>query len=197
MTFEQWGLFVGGIVAGLVLMGIFTMIYAEKQIQKVWKSAKESIAEELEMEQLEARADQFGIPQTGDWKCVVCGCTYERGCPDGCYWVAPNLCSRCAERLAAEHEKDYPEGSPDWGKDIDFVDTVVGPFVIAPEDRLILELPTLVPMDELERITASITADINAGKHFIMGDGIKLVGVIRGSKEADHEQTDDHRESDA
>jgi len=29
-------------------------------------------------------------------KCRVCGCTEDRACPGGCYWVEPDLCSRCA-----------------------------------------------------------------------------------------------------
>jgi len=29
--------------------------------------------------------------------CRVCGCTQERACPGGCYWVEPNLCSVCAD----------------------------------------------------------------------------------------------------
>ncbi len=29
--------------------------------------------------------------------CVGCGCTDDRACPGGCWWVGPNLCSRCAE----------------------------------------------------------------------------------------------------
>jgi hypothetical protein len=31
--------------------------------------------------------------------CRVCGCTDDHGCPGGCLWVAPDLCSRCARRL--------------------------------------------------------------------------------------------------
>jgi hypothetical protein len=33
---------------------------------------------------------------TPDGECRVCGCTNERGCPGGCIWAEPNLCSRCA-----------------------------------------------------------------------------------------------------
>jgi hypothetical protein len=29
------------------------------------------------------------------WTCSKCGCTDEGACPGGCYFVAPNLCSRC------------------------------------------------------------------------------------------------------
>lgn len=31
------------------------------------------------------------------WVCKHCGCTENIPCPGGCSWVAPNLCSRCAE----------------------------------------------------------------------------------------------------
>ncbi len=27
--------------------------------------------------------------------CRVCGCTDLYGCPDGCWWVEPDLCSQC------------------------------------------------------------------------------------------------------
>lgn len=36
---------------------------------------------------------------TVDATCRVCGCTSQHGCPGGCIWAEPNLCSRCA-RLA-------------------------------------------------------------------------------------------------
>lgn len=29
--------------------------------------------------------------------CRVCGCTDNHACPGGCYWVEPDLCSRCAD----------------------------------------------------------------------------------------------------
>jgi len=28
-------------------------------------------------------------------KCRICGCTDERACPGGCFWVGKDLCSRC------------------------------------------------------------------------------------------------------
>lgn len=28
-------------------------------------------------------------------KCRICGCTDERGCPAGCEWIEPDLCSVC------------------------------------------------------------------------------------------------------
>lgn len=29
--------------------------------------------------------------------CRVCGCTEDRACPGGCWWVEPDLCSACVE----------------------------------------------------------------------------------------------------
>lgn len=29
--------------------------------------------------------------------CRVCGCTEQRACVGGCYWIKPNLCSACGE----------------------------------------------------------------------------------------------------
>jgi len=28
-------------------------------------------------------------------KCINCGCTDTHACLGGCYWVAPNKCSKC------------------------------------------------------------------------------------------------------
>lgn len=36
--------------------------------------------------------------------CRGCGCTDEEGCPEGCWWVGPGLCSSCGP--AAEKEED-------------------------------------------------------------------------------------------
>lgn len=33
---------------------------------------------------------------TSEWVCRECGCTDYTACPEGCYWVEQNLCSRCA-----------------------------------------------------------------------------------------------------
>lgn len=30
-------------------------------------------------------------------KCRVCGCTNLRGCPEGCCWIAEDLCSECID----------------------------------------------------------------------------------------------------
>lgn len=30
--------------------------------------------------------------------CRSCGCTDEQGCPEGCYWAAPDLCSVCRDK---------------------------------------------------------------------------------------------------
>jgi len=40
--------------------------------------------------------------QRNDGVCRVCGCTWNNACPGGCYWVEPDLCSRCAEKEVKE-----------------------------------------------------------------------------------------------
>lgn len=29
--------------------------------------------------------------------CRGCGCTDDNACPDGCFWVEPDLCSQCVD----------------------------------------------------------------------------------------------------
>jgi len=43
----------------------------------------------------------------GHGTCRVCGCTDDMACPGGCYWVEPDLCSRCAETVPAAPTADY------------------------------------------------------------------------------------------
>lgn len=38
-------------------------------------------------------------------KCKICGCTDERACEGGCYWIAENLCSRCADKLIENNKQ--------------------------------------------------------------------------------------------
>lgn len=33
-------------------------------------------------------------------KCMICGCTDDRACCDGCYWVAEELCNQCVATYA-------------------------------------------------------------------------------------------------
>jgi hypothetical protein len=40
------------------------------------------------------RGGQIVLP-TGEMTCRVCGCSDSRACEGGCFWAAPNLCSRC------------------------------------------------------------------------------------------------------
>lgn len=43
-------------------------------------------------------------PMPGKRYCQLCGCTDDRACPDGCYWVStdPPICSACAPPQTAE-----------------------------------------------------------------------------------------------
>ncbi|MDD3230486.1 MAG: hypothetical protein PHE09_14900 [Oscillospiraceae bacterium] len=46
-------------------------------------------------------------------KCRVCGCTWDHACPGGCYWVEPDLCSKCAEKLQRKEEPQNDEQKQD------------------------------------------------------------------------------------
>lgn len=35
------------------------------------------------------------VEPSDGYVCQVCGCTNERACPGGCYWVAHDKCSAC------------------------------------------------------------------------------------------------------
>lgn len=41
--------------------------------------------------------------------CRVCGCTDDHACEGGCYWVEPDLCSRCAEIIEQEEKEEAGE----------------------------------------------------------------------------------------
>lgn len=41
--------------------------------------------------------------------CQVCGCTDACGCPEGCWWIAPGLCSSCAPRVVEAAANLPPE----------------------------------------------------------------------------------------
>lgn len=39
------------------------------------------------------------IMSSEEMECRVCGCTDSCACEGGCYWVLPELCSQCAEKM--------------------------------------------------------------------------------------------------
>jgi hypothetical protein len=46
----------------------------------------------------ESSADYLAAAaQEGPRQCRRCGCTDDRACSGGCYWVSADLCSRCAK----------------------------------------------------------------------------------------------------
>lgn len=72
---------------------------------KDWNKALE-IADELldkYMNDREKLAAILAKCQNEKMKCMVCGCTYDHACPGGCAWIAPNLCSKCADRVKGNH----------------------------------------------------------------------------------------------
>src|SRR3972149_2007827 len=53
------------------------------------------------------RVSQFSTRRedTSNWKCKSCGCSDYLPClPNGCDWVAKNLCSSCAEAVDLTNE---------------------------------------------------------------------------------------------
>lgn len=42
------------------------------------------------------RGGLITVPAPGAMVCRGCGCSDTVACSGGCFWVAPNLCSRCA-----------------------------------------------------------------------------------------------------
>jgi hypothetical protein len=41
-------------------------------------------------------------------RCRVCGCTDDRACPGGCWWVDADLCSACAGDFGPDDSDDGP-----------------------------------------------------------------------------------------
>lgn len=56
--------------------------------------------EELEGESEKIVQLNTNVPP--DRTCSVCGCTPDRACPGGCFWVKENLCSSCASECEEE-----------------------------------------------------------------------------------------------
>lgn len=48
-----------------------------------------------------AGAQLLDVELNGSPRCRACGCTQNVACDDGCRWAAPDLCSSCAEDVAA------------------------------------------------------------------------------------------------
>jgi len=43
----------------------------------------------------ERAGERVSINSTTGWVCRGCGCTKNKPCPGGCWWVEENLCDRC------------------------------------------------------------------------------------------------------
>ena len=57
--------------------------------------------------------------------CRSCGCTDEKACPGGCYWVDPDLCSSCVP-LSELTRRSLEAGGPLLGVDAESLAQVVG-----------------------------------------------------------------------
>lgn len=97
MTTDQLVLLLVGLTVGFALALVLAYRYAEKEIMKAWAAAQETVHEELELERYER--DFPGMYGEDSWACAICGCTNDNACEGGCYWVYPNLCSACAEKI--------------------------------------------------------------------------------------------------
>lgn len=74
-----------------------------------------------------------------EWVCKFCGCTEYNPCTKGCYWVAPNVCSGCADKLRSE--KPMSETKDDAAKQLARANPVmVGE--VKPDRRQITETNT-------------------------------------------------------
>ncbi len=63
---------------------------------------------EGQLDELLVKAGKFAGfapgPRPGIRKCRICGCTEDHACEGGCYWVGPDLCSACEEKMFAPKE---------------------------------------------------------------------------------------------
>lgn len=58
------------------------------------------------------------MPNLKKQHCSECNCTDDHACPGGCYWAAPNLCSKCVpgkEQAAASLHYIAPKGLAQQG----------------------------------------------------------------------------------
>lgn len=53
---------------------------------------------------LNALAHEKGWQPLDEQRCRVCGCTDERACPGGCWWIENDLCSNCAKEAIKNTE---------------------------------------------------------------------------------------------
>jgi hypothetical protein len=62
--------------------------------------------------QPEVKDDQYegGVELFFEQKCRVCGCKDNNACEGGCYWVEPDLCSKCAENFCDETNCPFNNG---------------------------------------------------------------------------------------
>lgn len=102
------------------------------------------------------------------WKCVICGCTDDNACEGGCYWVYPNLCSACAEKLTGVNTKRW-----------------LYPASVGAGDTLIIECSyhlNLAGMDKAEKMIRDAIAEQKDKQPglLILGEGFRLVGIISG-----------------
>ncbi len=50
--------------------------------------------------------------------CRKCGCTDNRACHGGCFWIGLDLCSSCYQILLEKHKEDPTEEPPSISKEL-------------------------------------------------------------------------------
>lgn len=109
--------------------------------------------------------NQFG-KHAERWKCVICGCTDDHACEGGCYWVYPNLCSACAEKLTGCNSERH-----------------IYPVSAGYGDTLIIEYPCILKTTEVSKLADSFRNAMLAQTDkrpgiIILDGGLHLVGII-------------------
>jgi hypothetical protein len=113
--------------------------------------------------------------ESEDDSCAICGCTDDHACPEGCFWVAPGLCSACVNKslttlrqIVAElpeesNEPQYRRGQPimtDEGAgkiEVDFLSDGRPQYVVGVELPGGLTRNLLVSEADIRLITENLT----------------------------------------
>lgn len=82
---------------------------------------------------------QLDYDPDGHGTCRVCGCTDDMACLGGCYWVEPDLCSRCVEAKGGADEEHESSIEKDLDKFLVNQDAADDNDAQAPEPKTYLD----------------------------------------------------------
>ena len=84
--------------AVVVIHEIDDSISTINSIEKIMTSKKTSnIAEAIQKGAFYAHDYNQGLESINE-TCKYCGCTENKACLGGCYWIKPSVCSKCADK---------------------------------------------------------------------------------------------------